>query len=146
MFWEGELGIILEDPSNYVKQRIGGEKKEGLVLLIWWKVFIRSWLKNEQLYRLEVCADENTKVKFEEEDKGVVVKELVVEIENFPITSLNALAGIPPSIDYNTMSVGGSVYGQKKYILIDLGSTNNFMNEFTANKLGCKTTISLPVQ
>lgn len=83
--WEGGgLGIILEDPSNYVKQRIGGEKKEGLVLLVWWKVFIRSWLKNEQLYRLEVCADENTKVKFEEEDKGVVVKELVVEIENFP--------------------------------------------------------------
>ena len=36
------------------------------------------------------------------------------------------------------MRVSGSVQGQQIHILIDSGSTHNFINAFTAEKLGCK--------
>ena len=56
-----------------------------------------------------------------------------------PVISLNALAGIPSLIDYNTTRVSGSVMGKKVHILIDSGSTYNFLDSYIAEKLGCET-------
>ena len=74
-------------------------------------------------------------------------EEGVVEEETLsPVISLNALAGIPSLIDYNTIRVNGFVMGKKMHILIDSGCTHNFLDSYIAEKLGCETVKCSPVK
>ncbi|XP_074300862.1 uncharacterized protein LOC141632195 [Silene latifolia] len=59
-----------------------------------------------------------------------------------PLISLNAITG---NDAYQIMRVTGKVRGNSLHILIDSGSTHNFLDENTARKLGCKITPSYPV-
>ena len=52
--------------------------------------------------------------------------------EEVPQISLNALSGIPT---HNTMRVKGHVLRQLLHILMDSGSTHNFLNIHTAIKI-----------
>ncbi|XP_074265326.1 uncharacterized protein LOC141587757 [Silene latifolia] len=59
-----------------------------------------------------------------------------------PLISLNAITG---NAAFQTMKVTGKVRGTSLNILIDSGSTHNFLDENTARKLGCKVVPSYPV-
>ncbi|KAK8931221.1 hypothetical protein KSP39_PZI016563 [Platanthera zijinensis] len=50
-----------------------------------------------------------------------------------PLLSMHAMTGTPT---FNTMRVTGTHHGKALHILIDTGSTHNFLNERTARRLG----------
>ena len=52
-----------------------------------------------------------------------------------PIISLHTLAGVLFGGDYRIMNVSGHIRGQKVHILIDSGSTHNFINIDTVERL-----------
>ena len=55
--------------------------------------------------------------------------------EEAPVISLHALTGIT---DYNTMRVKGKIKNQLINILIDTGSTHNFVDQLVVKKLGVR--------
>ncbi|GKB80299.1 ty3-gypsy retrotransposon protein, partial [Tanacetum coccineum] len=59
-----------------------------------------------------------------------------------PHISLNSLAGIPI---HNTMRVKGHVLKQLLHILIDSGSTHNFLDLYKAKKMGCHIRKTCPL-
>ena len=54
--------------------------------------------------------------------------------QSIPHISLNALSGVPT---HNTMRVKGHVLKLLLHILMDSRSTHNFLDIYTAKKLGC---------
>ncbi|GKB15562.1 putative nucleotidyltransferase, ribonuclease H [Tanacetum coccineum] len=98
-----------------------------------------------QMYTLEVVASEEM---FEEDDDCVLTKQGVVntmEEEELvrPQISLNAMTGVP---SYQTMRVRGYVGKQLLHILVDSGSTHNFLDLSVARKMGCKMRKMCPLQ
>ena len=63
-----------------------------------------------------------------------------------PVISLKALAGVPTVANYNTIKVSGSVNGSKVHILVDSGSTHNFLDSYIVEKLECETIKCSPVK
>nr|GEX35812.1 hypothetical protein [Tanacetum cinerariifolium] len=57
--------------------------------------------------------------------------------------SLNAISGLRT---YNTMRMKAMVTKHLLYLLMDTSSTHNFLDLFTAKKLGCKLTKTYPLQ
>ncbi|GJS18308.1 putative mitochondrial protein [Tanacetum coccineum] len=90
-----------------------------------------------QMYALEVLAG----TECEEECLG---EEELEELGEVPQISLNAMHGIPT---YRTMRIKGVVGKHVIHILVDCGSTHNFVDIAVAKKLGCKikSTCPLPV-
>ena len=86
--------------------------------------------KEAQLFTVEIPCDTTTVIT-EEEVEGMVQEEFSDE----PCISVNALMG---SNTFNTMRVQGWVQGKPIHILIDSGSTHNFLDIKTAQQLGCK--------
>ena len=86
--------------------------------------------KNKRLYSLSILEDE-------EETNG----EEVQEEEVIPHISLNALEG---TVGFHTMKVTGRTGKQTLHILVDSGSTHNFLNSSIASRLQSElTTIML---
>ncbi|KAJ0578410.1 putative nucleotidyltransferase, Ribonuclease H [Helianthus annuus] len=87
---------------------------------------------NKRLFVLEVIASE------EEDEKGneFIMDESIgqQEWQDPPQISLHALTGM---VSYSTMKVLGSIGNKQLRILIDSGSTHNFVNEQLAMKLKC---------
>lgn len=86
--------------------------------------------KNTQIFLIDFAEGE---VQYEEEvaedDEEGTTDGDIAQI------SLNAVSGVT---DYTTMRVRG-VQGKKNiYILIDSGSTHNFVDRDVANRLGCR--------
>ena len=99
-----------------------------------------------QLFSLEVLGDEEGSesvgeevVQLEEEMLEHVVEEQTV----CPQISLNALAGVNT---FHTMRVKGHVGKQVIHILVDSGSTHNFVDIQCAEKLGCPISNMCPLQ
>ena len=86
--------------------------------------------KEAQLFTVEIPCDTTTVIT-EEEVEGMVQEEFSDE----PCISVNALMG---SNTFNTMRVQGWVQGKPIHILIDSGSTHNFLDIKTAQQLGCR--------
>ncbi|KAK9713615.1 hypothetical protein RND81_06G039800 [Saponaria officinalis] len=93
-------------------------------------------LKGTQMFAIEVIGDE------EEEQKGCddteeeeVLDESFELVDTIPCISMNALSG---SSGFQTMRVTGYVGKKAVHILIDSGSTHNFLAHDMALKLGCK--------
>ncbi|KAJ0920389.1 putative nucleotidyltransferase, Ribonuclease H [Helianthus annuus] len=80
----------------------------------------------KQLFLVEV-------EEYQEDDEGEILEE-VEKIQGTPQISLNALMGIP---SYSTMQVVGMIGTRYLYILLDSGSTHNFMSRSLAQKLKC---------
>ncbi|XP_076952176.1 uncharacterized protein LOC143625820 [Bidens hawaiensis] len=79
--------------------------------------------KNKQFFSIEICEEET--------------EEEVVSYETLdPQISLNAIMGVS---SYSTMRVTGSVGTKTLHILIDSGSTHNFIDEKLALKMQCPT-------
>ncbi|XP_071726817.1 uncharacterized protein [Rutidosis leptorrhynchoides] len=93
-----------------------------------------------QLFSLEVLSDEGDCTENEIDDEILVQEEegegelSVQSQDNAPYISLNALTGVS---DYQTMRVTGQVNKIVFQILIDSGSTHNFLDINVAKKLGC---------
>ncbi|GJR97046.1 retrotransposable element Tf2 [Tanacetum coccineum] len=85
--------------------------------------------------QMEMCFMEGNKEEF-------VLPEISNESE-IPQISLNALTRLT---SYRTMRVIGHFGKQKIHILIDSGSTHNFLDVFMAKKLGCKIQQIDPLQ
>ncbi|KAJ0444029.1 putative nucleotidyltransferase, Ribonuclease H [Helianthus annuus] len=85
--------------------------------------------KFKQLYILEIGDTEETE---ETVNQVVSVHDLPIE----PHISLNALTGIP---SFSTMRIVGTIGTRTLYILIDSGSTHNFLKKSLALKLKCPT-------
>ncbi|GJU75271.1 reverse transcriptase [Tanacetum coccineum] len=64
-------------------------------------------------------------------------------IEYTPQISLHALSGVP---HFRTMRVCGYVGKYKIHILIDSGSTHNFIDTSTAKRIGCRISATIPLQ
>ncbi|XP_074336044.1 uncharacterized protein LOC141673210 [Apium graveolens] len=87
--------------------------------------------KEAQLFAVEIpCEEEENSIEEEELDET-----RQEEAHNKPSISVNALMG---SHTFNTMRVQGWVQGKPLHILVDSGSTHNFLDIGTAHKLGCK--------
>ncbi|GJS22453.1 immune-associated nucleotide-binding protein 9 [Tanacetum coccineum] len=94
-----------------------------------------------QVYSLEVLGDTSTELLDEQlTDEVLETKEI---IEYTPHISLSAING---TNTYQTMRVCGHVGKHKLHILIDCGSTHNFLDLNTAKKLGCQLTSTCPFQ
>ncbi|CAL0311123.1 unnamed protein product [Lupinus luteus] len=59
-----------------------------------------------------------------------------------PHISVNALTGVA---SFKTMRVTGRVHKRPLHILIDSGSTHNFMDKHVAEKLGCRIEVLKPI-
>ncbi|XP_074313633.1 uncharacterized protein LOC141648817 [Silene latifolia] len=64
-------------------------------------------------------------------------------VEEQPLISLNAMAG---HNSFQTMRVTGKVRTHSVHILIDSGSTHNFLDEGVARKLGCRLVNTCPLE
>ncbi|GKB30396.1 putative mitochondrial protein [Tanacetum coccineum] len=67
----------------------------------------------------------------------------MVGVTDSPQITLNALSGLN---SYQTMRVRGRVGKQVVHILIDCGSTHNFLDVHIAKKLGCRLAKTTPMQ
>ncbi|GKC38323.1 reverse transcriptase [Tanacetum coccineum] len=67
----------------------------------------------------------------------------MVGVTNTPQITLNAFSGLN---SYQTMRIRGRVGKQVVHIIIDYGSTHNFLDIHTAKKLGCKLAKTTPMQ
>ncbi|GKE29953.1 reverse transcriptase [Tanacetum coccineum] len=67
----------------------------------------------------------------------------MVEVTDSPHITLNALSGLN---SYQTMRIRGRIGKQEIHILIDCGSTHNFLDIHTAKKLGCRLVNTTPMQ
>lgn len=81
--------------------------------------------RNRQLFNIELVLEEENCVENE------VAQEVLVDP---PHISIHALMGIP---SYSTMKITGSMGTRKLHILVDSGSTHNFIDASLAKKLQC---------
>ncbi|KAK9684868.1 hypothetical protein RND81_10G238500 [Saponaria officinalis] len=93
-------------------------------------------LKGTQMFAIEVIGDEEE----EQRDCGEREEEAMLDegfemVETVPCISMNALSG---SSGFQTMRVTRYVGKKAVHILIDSGSTHNFLAHDMAMKLGCK--------
>ncbi|GKC38453.1 retrotransposable element Tf2, partial [Tanacetum coccineum] len=97
-----------------------------------------------QAFALELIIDPDPQMEMclmEGGEEEFVMPE--VSNEEIPQISLNALTGIT---SYRTMRVIGHFGKQKIHILIDSGSTHNFLDVFMGKKLGCQIRKINPLQ
>ncbi|GJT76464.1 reverse transcriptase [Tanacetum coccineum] len=99
-----------------------------------------------QMYALEVspCEEEGElaehefehceTVKFTKGGHELLMSECYPNDHSNPHISLNALFGIPT---FNTMRIKGNVKKHLLHLLMDTSSTHNFLDIYTAKKLGC---------
>lgn len=86
----------------------------------------RCKFKEPQLFTVEVPGDEVEEELQDSESNDIVFSD--------PCISVNALVGNPT---FQTMRVKGMVQGKPLHILIDSGSTHNFLDLAFAKKIGC---------
>ncbi|GJV12941.1 putative mitochondrial protein [Tanacetum coccineum] len=114
-------------------------------------VYVPGHKCSGQLHSLEVisceecdCVEESLDEQcLEDEIMQSEEGEMVATTENCPHISLNALNGIH---SFQTMRVRGQVRRQTLQILIDYGSTHNFLDLQKAKKMGCRLTSMCPLQ
>ena len=90
--------------------------------------------KNRHLYLLTVQDDDMEIEEETKKDKVMAKEEGEVMSNSNPYLSLHALEG---TFNYQTMRLRGSVRKKMLNILIDTGSTHNFISCEMAIKLGC---------
>ncbi|GJY23222.1 gypsy/ty3 retroelement polyprotein [Tanacetum coccineum] len=77
------------------------------------------------------------------ETNGELITEIEKLIQYSPHISLNVING---TNNYQTMRICGHVGKHKLHILVDYGSTHNFLDLNTAKKLGCQLISTCPMQ
>jgi len=89
-----------------------------------------------QVYQLEIMGEEEGEMEEEEEELQDAAAQGEVHTEDgVPHISLHALNG---TIAYQTMRINGRAGRATLHILIDSGSTHNFLDISVAKRLHCK--------
>nr|GEU73192.1 putative mitochondrial protein [Tanacetum cinerariifolium] len=84
-----------------------------------------------------------TRLGEEVESPNAIGKLLLSECYDSPQILLNDISGVPT---YNTIRMKAIVTKHLLHLLMDTCSTHNFLDLFTAKKLGCKLTKTYPLQ
>ncbi|GJX00586.1 reverse transcriptase [Tanacetum coccineum] len=95
-----------------------------------------------QMYCLEVAGCEE-EIKDEDSVDSEIDQVIVREEEVMPQVSLNAMNGVN---SYQTMRIKGHVGKQVVHMLIDCGSTHNFLDLQAAKRIGCRMNKMCPLQ
>ncbi|GJY46869.1 reverse transcriptase [Tanacetum coccineum] len=98
-----------------------------------------------QMFTIEIRGEEEEVFEdcLEEESSAMTEYVLPEEVQQCtPHISLNSLSGIPT---HNTMRVKGHVLKQLLHILMDSGSTHNFLDLYKAKKMGCHIRKTCPL-
>ncbi|GJX36874.1 reverse transcriptase [Tanacetum coccineum] len=106
--------------------------------------YVPSHKCSGQLHSIEVICegDFDNHIDGDDETYEDCVEDMV-EMTDSPQITLNALSGLN---SYQTMRIIGKIGKQVVHILIDCGSTHNFLDIYTAKKLGCRLTKTTPMQ
>lgn len=120
-----------EAPRKFLSQEeMSRRRAEGLCYFCDEKYTPGHYLKHKKTQLFLIDCEED-----EEEDAQRMNDTEEEEVGDCAQISVNAVAGIS---DYRTMRVKG-VHGKRAlFILIDSGSTHNFMDRLVAEKLGCE--------
>ncbi|GJU39438.1 reverse transcriptase [Tanacetum coccineum] len=97
---------------------------------------------NKSMFSIEVLGEDEMPDSVEELEEQVT-EEVVAEPVIYPYISLNALAGVNT---FHTMRIKGHVGKQDIHILVDSGSTHNFVDVLCAKRLGCEIRSICPLQ
>ncbi|KAG7619515.1 Aspartic peptidase domain superfamily [Arabidopsis suecica] len=124
---KGNFKPVSQQPKKMSQQEMSDRRSKGLCYFCDEKYTPEHYLvhKKTQLFRMDV--DE----EFEDAREEMVND----DDEHMPQISVNAVSGIA---GYKTMRVKGTYEKKIIFILIDSGSTHNFLDPNTAAKLGCK--------
>ncbi|GJR44131.1 putative nucleotidyltransferase, ribonuclease H [Tanacetum coccineum] len=95
-----------------------------------------------QMFSLEVLGEYEMQDSVEELEEQVTI-EVVAEPVIYPHISLNALARVNT---FHTMRIKGHMGRQDIHILVDSGSTHNFVDVLCAKRLGCEIRSICPLQ
>ncbi|GKE06788.1 transposon ty3-I gag-pol polyprotein, partial [Tanacetum coccineum] len=98
-----------------------------------------------QMFTIEIRGEEEDIFEdcLEEESNALTEYALPKEVSQYtPHISLNSLSGIPT---HNIMRVKGHVLKQLLHILLDSGSTHNFLDLHKAKKMGCHIRKTCPL-
>lgn len=124
-----------------------GEVK-GFALTVMKNISLGMFVRKRELFSLEVeDCEESTAVEEEMMDPGELLAMMAQGLETdsegsiLPHVSMHEMNGIH---DFRTMRVTVSVKGKAVQVLIDTGSTHNFLDRDTAKKLGCVMTSITP--
>ena len=101
---------------------------------------------NAQVYKLEIFEDEGedcVEQSCEDDRKDVERLNLRNEMKEVPYLSLQAMTG---TNNFQTMRITEKVKNYPFHILIDSGSTHNFLDPETAKRLHCRTWVIPPLQ
>lgn len=133
------LGSAKPEPTKSVKSWFSKEmdEKRAKGLCFWCdeKYSPTHKCPKKQLYRIEAH-----EVEQEEGEPEMEVENIE---ESNPEISIHALTGMQ---NFQTMPVQGSVGKKVLQILIDIGSTHNFLNTATGQSLGCVFSSVAPVK
>ena len=120
------------------KQEKDERRKNGLCIWCGVKFFRGHQCIKSQLYQLlvdfSIEGDEDTDLFLDCEDSTDVVASAPNE-ENNPVISLHALTG---TTAYQTMRVQGKIKNQLISILVDTGSTHNFVDQQAIKRTGAR--------
>nr|GEX37176.1 hypothetical protein [Tanacetum cinerariifolium] len=97
-------------------------------------------VQSTTMYSLEIVAYEE---EWNNVDCEIFEQENMCEEEIMPQVSLNAMTGVP---SYQTMRVKSHVKKQVLHILVDCGSTHNFLYLHAAKRMGCNLSKMCPLQ
>nr|GEW17160.1 hypothetical protein [Tanacetum cinerariifolium] len=127
-------------PRKQLSQKEFAEKRENNICFYYDQKYVLGHKCSGQMYALEISPlEEDDDLSLEETlnevDKEHHEESELLISECYPQISLNALSGIPT---YNTMRMKSNVAKHVLHSLLDTRSTHNFLDLFTAKKLGCK--------
>lgn len=137
--------IVSNPPRKQLSQRELADKRAKNQCFYCDQKYVPGHKCEGQMFTLEVVGmgDEEDETLEEEENTGMEEFVMPEEIQQYtPYISLNALSGIPT---HNTMRVKGHVLKQLLHILMDSGSTHNFLDIHTTKKLGCRMKSTCPL-
>ena len=98
--------------------------------------------KKAQIFIMECDEDDELSSDSDVEQEDTVTVEPQDKPQSAPVISVNALTG---SSTFNCMRVIGQYGKCKLFILIDNGSTHNFLDLNVANEIGCLLEKSKPM-
>nr|GEU70217.1 PsbP domain-containing protein 3, chloroplastic isoform X1 [Tanacetum cinerariifolium] len=129
-------------PKKQLSQKEYEEKRSKNLCFYCDQKYVPRHKCSEQLFSLEVLAEEES-THVEEEVETPTAEESVEEQVVYPHISLNALAGINT---FHIMRIKVHVGKQDVHILVDSGSTHNFVDVQCAKKLECEIRSICPLQ
>ncbi|GJR97539.1 putative mitochondrial protein [Tanacetum coccineum] len=146
-----ETSMLLNKQRKWLTQKEIREKRANRLCFYCDQKYIHGHKCSGQMFVLKVSLDEREDIEDNlETHLGEEVKSpnengelLLSEFYASPQISLNAISGV---CTYNTIRGKAMVTKHLLHLLMDTGSTHNFLDVFTAKKLRCKLTKTYPLQ